>query len=372
VVSATNRHLNVALIGCGAVARLYYAPALRQLEALGRLRVVAIVDPNPVNAAHIQSQFPASIHIRDLSELQARDINLAIVASPHSLHAEQSIKLLNAGISVLCEKPMATSIADAQAMLDAAASSSGILAIGMLRRFFPATQTIRRILALDVLGEITSFQFSEGDASFGWPVASPGYFRRSEAHGGVLLDIGVHALDLMLWWLGEPIETVYQDDAMGGLEVNCRLRCTFANGAVGEVRLSRDCALANRYTLRGTRGWLTWTVNEAEGFELGFEQADYLIRAGLHETIHTLTHPTPGKAAMSFEQSFVSQLNNVIAAMGNTEALLVPAVEGIAAIRLIEHCYRQCGLMPMPWLDENEIARATQLARYPYPAGTIR
>jgi hypothetical protein len=130
--------------------------------------------------------------------------------------------------------------------------------------------------------------------------------------------------------------------------------------------------LANRYTLRGTKGWLTWSVNQAEGFELGFEQADYLLKAGLHEAVHTLTHPEPGDAAMSFEQSFVRQLSNVIGAMSNTESLLVPATEGIAAVRLIEHCYRQRSLMSMPWLDQSEIARATELGLHSYPAGAVR
>jgi predicted dehydrogenase len=358
----TSQRVRVALVGCGAVARLYYVPALRALEARGQLSVVAIVEPNPLNAAQIQAQFPASAWSRDLPELLAHEVNLAIVASPHSMHAEHSIRLLKAGVSVLCEKPMATSVADAQAMMDAAASASGILAIGMSRRFFPATQTIRRLLTLNILGEITSFHFEEGDANFRWPVASPNYFRRSEAHGGVLLDIGVHALDLMLWWMGEPIETEYQDDAMGGIEVNCRLRCTFSQGAVGEVRLSRDCALANRYTVRGTKGWLTWTVNQADGFELGFDKADHLLEARLHEAVHAIPHPGPGKAALNFEQSFVSQLSNVIGAMHKTESALVPATEGIRALRLLEHCYRHRRLMPMPWLDQREILRGTELS----------
>jgi len=353
----------VALVGCGAVAQLYYTPALRELEADGRLSVVAVADPNSLNAAQVRAQFPTAAWARDASELTAHAIDLAIVASPHSMHAKHSIQLLEAGVSVLCEKPMATSVADAQAMMDAAASASGILAIGMSRRFLPATQTIRRLLALNVLGDITSFNFSEGDASFLWPVASPGYFRRGDAHGGVLLDIGIHALDLMLWWLGEPIETVYEDDAMGGIEVNCRLRCTFSQGAVGEVRLSRDCALANRYTLRGTKGWLTWTVNQADGFEIGFEDADHLLKAELHEAVHTIPHAGPGKAALNFEQSFVSQLSNVLGAMSNMEALLVPATEGIAAVRLVEHCYRHRRLMPMPWLSQSETLRGTELNR---------
>ncbi|MFL6602498.1 MAG: Gfo/Idh/MocA family protein [Steroidobacteraceae bacterium] len=371
--------VRVALVGCGAVARLYYAPALRELEARSRLSVVAVADPNSINAAQVRAQFPAATVARDVREVLTHGIDLAIVASPHSMHAEHSIQLLNAGVSVLCEKPMATSVADAQAMIDAAASASGILAIGMSRRFLPATQTIRRLLALNVLGEITSFNFAEGDASFLWPVASPGYFRRMDAHGGVLLDIGIHALDLMLWWLGEPIEIVYEDDAMGGIEVNCRIRCTFSQGAVGEVRLSRDCALANRYTLRGTKGWLSWTVNQADGFELGFENADHVLKAalqeaGLHESGqhkigHAFTHAGIGKPALNFEQSFVSQLSNVIGAMSNTDALLVSASEGIAAVRLIEHCYRNRKLMPMPWLSQSEVLRGTELNVAPYTGG---
>src|SRR5258708_4530725 len=107
-----SQKVRVALVGCGAVARLYYAPALRELEARGRLSVVAIVDPNPLNAAQIQAHFPISAWTRDLPELLAHEVDLAVVASPHSMHAEHSIQLLNAGASVLCEKPMATSVAD--------------------------------------------------------------------------------------------------------------------------------------------------------------------------------------------------------------------------------------------------------------------
>jgi hypothetical protein len=59
----------------------------------------------------------------------------------------------------------------------------------------------------------------------------------------------------------------------------------------------------------------------------------------------------------------VSQLSNIIGAMNNTESLLVPASEGIKAVRLLEHCYRHRRLMPMPWLDQSEILRATELSR---------
>jgi predicted dehydrogenase len=359
------RKINVALVGCGAVSRLYYVPALQELTASGALQVVLVVDPNAENAARIHAAFPGAARARDLGEISRHGVDLAIVASPHSRHAEQTLQLLKSGVAVLCEKPMATSVADAEAMV-AAASLSSKLAIGMVRRFFPATQMIRRILALEVLGNLTSFHFSEGESRFNWPVASVSYFTRREAHGGVLMDIGVHALDLMIDWFGEPAEMEYQDDAMGGIEVNCRLQCRYAGGLAGVVRLSRDCALANQYTIRGTKGWLTWKVNDAANIEMGFDGTRHVLNAALRETSPDHAAATNGRPGFNFEQSFVSQLCNVIGSMNGTEELRVPASEAIKSLRLIEHCYRNRTLLEMPWLSEHEARPAAQLnARNP-------
>jgi predicted dehydrogenase len=59
---------------------------------------------------------------------------------------------------------------------------------------------------------------------FDWPVRSTGYFTRAQSGGGVLQDIGTHVLDLLAWWFGEPEALLYEDDAMGGVEANCRIR----------------------------------------------------------------------------------------------------------------------------------------------------
>lgn len=353
--------IKVALIGCGAVARLYYLPALRDLEAAGSLEVVALLDPVARHAALLREAFPQARTVSQLSELPQHAFELGIVASPHSLHAAQTIHLLEAGISVLCEKPMATTADDARAMARAAAASQGLLAIGLVRRFFPATQTIRRMMSLRVLGEISSFEFSEGGASFSWPAASRGYFDKREAQGGVLMDIGVHALDLMQWWLGHSAVVDYADDAMGGVEANCLIRCRLDCGATGELRLSRDCALANRYTIRGTRGWLSWQAGEVDRFEFAFADSSQVVQAGVRNL-------TPS----NFEQSFLGQLRNVMAALRGTEELAVPAAEGIASIELIEQCYRQRSLMALPWLDEREIARGRELSGITTAAPEVR
>jgi len=342
--------IKVALIGCGAVARLYYMPALRVLEAAGLVEVVALLDPEASHAALLREAFPQARTLRQLSELPRGAFDLAIVASPHSLHAMQTIHLLEAGASVLCEKPMATLAEDARAMMRAAAVGRGLLAIGLVRRFFPATRMIRHVLEARALGEITSFEFSEGSATFDWPAASRDYFSKREAQGGVLMDIGAHALDLLQWWLGKSEIVDYADDAMGGIEANCLIRCRLDCGATGALRFSRDCALANRYTVHGARGWLSWQAGQVDRFDLGFADSSQVIQAGARNQV-----------ASNFEQSFLSQLRNVIAALRGTEELLVPAAEGIAGVELIENCYRQRSLMALPWLDDREFARGREL-----------
>ena len=181
------------------------------------------------------------------------------------------------------------------------------------------------------------------------------------AKGGVLLDIGVHLLDLLIAWWGQPVEVAYADDSMGGIEANCRLHLTFAQGHAGEVRLSRDCALPNRYRIQGTRGWVGWQVNEVNKLQIGFTDTDYSINGQLYQAGADPQRPTLEQPGFTFAQSFVRQLLNVAAAVQGKEALVVTGTEGLQSLRLIERCYQQRTLMDMPWLSPNEYAQARQL-----------
>ena len=78
----TSKPLRVALVGCGAVTKLYYTPALQQLERLGQVQVAALFDPNPANVAPIHQAFPAANPVQDFDQLARLGLDLAIVASP--------------------------------------------------------------------------------------------------------------------------------------------------------------------------------------------------------------------------------------------------------------------------------------------------
>ena len=355
----STRPLGVLLVGCGAVAREYYAPALSALAREGVLDVRAVYDPDPACVAALRTRLPGAVRVEHLHELAG--VDLAIVASPPRFHAPQTLELLGAGVSVLCEKPLAATRAEAEAMVEAARTARGVLAAGLFRRFFPATATIRGLLQAGVLGDIRRFTCFEG-GRFAWPTQSPSFFERAGLQGGVLLDIGVHLLDLLIWWWGAPLAAEYEDDAMGGVEANCRLRLTFAPGFSGEVRLSRDWALPNRYVIQGTKGWIAWEVNEADGLVLGFAGTGVALNARLHADHWTTGMPSLGGVLATFEQSFANQLVNVAAAIRGTAPLAVPAAEALPSLAVIEDCYRRRTPMAMPWLGAAEAARAAELA----------
>jgi predicted dehydrogenase len=234
------------------------------------------------------------------------------------------------------------------------------LAIGLFRRFFPVNRTIRDLVRNQNLGAVRRFEISEGGA-FQWPAQSASFFQKSASQGGVLADLGVHVLDLILWWFGMPETVRYEDDAMGGLEANCRIELTFAGGVGGTVRLSRDAPLPNETVIEFERGWVRCAAAAANEMEVGFAGAEF---AAGGQVVNTAGPGAPrGLPGDSYHQSFARQLRSFLAAVRGEGPVEVPAEEGIRSLRLIESCYRQRTLMDMPWLSAEEKTYAATLAQ---------
>jgi predicted dehydrogenase len=197
---------------------------------------------------------------------------------------------------------------------------------------------------------------------FSWPVTSIDYFDRAKARGGVLLDIGVHVLDLLLWWLGEPDRIAYEDDALGGVEVNCRVRLGFQSGCEADIQLSREWSRPNEYLIQGTKGVLRWAANESDRIRISVGGCRFHLNA-LLETGDYRIGSSKNLPAPHFQQSFINQIRNVAAAIRGAEPLLISGEEGLRSLQLVEECYRYRTLMAMPWLNEREEARARALVR---------
>jgi predicted dehydrogenase len=348
--------MRIALIGCGAITEQYYAPALQEAGKHTSLEVTALFDPAQQRLDAVEPSFPGALPLIEFEALIAARPHLAIVASPPKFHAAQTIALLRAGVHVLCEKPLACSLAEATQMVETAQTADRLLAVGLFRRFFPALQTIKSLVAGGALGAPTSFHFAEG-GEFNWPAASASFFQKQHSQGGVLLDLGVHLLDLSCWWFGAPASITYADDAMGNLEANSHLKLTYSSGLTGEVRLSRDTPCSNRYVIEFEHGQVVWKVGDANHLDVRFKGSSFPLSGDLRE--HSAGQ---NQASDSYHQSFVRQILNVAAAARGLEPLRVPAAEAISSLRLIEHCYSNRQLIPMSWLSPAELERAQALA----------
>lgn len=190
--------LKAAIIGCGGIANGKHMPALR--SQADRVEMVAFCDLIIERAEKAAKDFgtPDARVYTDYRELLAdRSIDVVHVCTPNRSHCEISVAALDAGKHVMCEKPMAKTVADAQLMLDAAKRSGKLLTIGYQNRFRPDSLYLKQAVLEGKLGDI---YFAKAHALRRRAVPTWGVFLNEyEQGGGPLIDIGTHALDLTLF-----------------------------------------------------------------------------------------------------------------------------------------------------------------------------
>ncbi len=335
--------LRVAVAGCGAATRLYGAPALARLSARGLVTVTALYDPDTTAVEAVRAMLSAATPVDSFTEMLGA-ADLAVIASPPSAHVEQTLEALHKGLHVFCEKPLALVEADAQCMVSTAAQCRRQLAIGLIRRHLPASRVIKGLLDRRALGRLRTVDWFEG-GPFLWPVASARYFSNEESGGGVLQDIGTHALDLLSWWCGAPSLLAYEDDAMGGVEANALVRLD-CNGANVRMRLSRDWARPNRVEIVGERGSIGWNVNDGLDLELTIDTAPSTGRLSLQE---------PPDGPLDFVWAYAAQLEEFIHTIQHGRPLTTPVEAGVEVCALVEACYRSRRLMATPWITASDL-----------------
>jgi predicted dehydrogenase len=182
-----------------------------------KAELVAVCDLNVAEAQEFATQHGAKHVYRDyetmLSEL-GPELDCVGIATPNFLHAQMSIAGLEAGLNVLCEKPMATELRDAVKMVAAAEKAGKRLMLDMSQRFRPAQRTLKDAATKKAIGEIY-YAKSSWIRRKGTPVLDfapggsmgrgPWFVDSKKAGGGALFDIGVHLYDLCWWAMGGPL-----------------------------------------------------------------------------------------------------------------------------------------------------------------------
>jgi len=188
------------IIGCGGIGLSH----LKRLLQMDEAEVKAGCDVNLTSLATFgeRTGLPKSSLYRDYRELLMRDdIEAVLVCLPNRLHSPVTVEAFEAGKHVYCEKPMATSLAEAQAMVDAAERSGGKLMVGVQSRFRGDAQALKRRIDTGVLGEVYYAKCAWMRRS-GLPGWGSWFTTKEDAGAGPIYDIGVHVLDLTLWLMG--------------------------------------------------------------------------------------------------------------------------------------------------------------------------
>ncbi len=188
----------VALFGCGWIQDFH----ARGVLAHSRGELVAVANWREASARAFAERHGVPRVTTDWEALASDPgIDAAIVATPNALHAPQSIALLRAGKHVLVEKPMATSVAECDAMIAAAREGGAVLMVAHCWRFRDEVRAMRARVAAGELGEIVKTRGYGVHAGWG----PSGWFVDPDlAGGGALVDMGVHAIDTARYLLGDP------------------------------------------------------------------------------------------------------------------------------------------------------------------------
>lgn len=191
--------LKIGIIGCGGIANGKHMPALAKIAEVEMTAFCDLKIDRAEAAKEMYGTKTAQVFTDYTEMLKTADLDVIHVCTPNASHAIITIAALEADCHVMCEKPMAKTTAEAQAMIDAAKQTGKKLTIGYQNRFRKDAQYLYEVCSEGALGEI---YFGKAHAIRRRAVPTWGVFLDEEAQGGgPLIDIGTHALDLTLWMM---------------------------------------------------------------------------------------------------------------------------------------------------------------------------
>jgi predicted dehydrogenase len=224
-----------------------------------RLQFAGVFSRDAANADAVVREYGGKAYPTYGALLEDPAIEAVLLPTPHFLHREQAEKAFAAGKHVFVEKPIATSIADAEAMRAAARAAGRVLAVGHQGRRTGAARKARALILDGDIGRVVHLVAVQGfPTAFGW---AAGNWRRDAAllPGGPLDELGVHYFDLMRYLVG-PISHVagwqINDITPGGAPDAATASLRFANGAIGSYTTHFVSVPISQLTLYGTQGLL--------------------------------------------------------------------------------------------------------------------
>jgi UDP-N-acetylglucosamine 3-dehydrogenase len=230
--------LRFAVVGCGNAARRIHLPALR---AEG-VDITVFASRSRASAEALRDEWGEGVVAERWEEAVERDdVDAVVIAVPNSLHRDVAVAAATAGKHILVDKPMACTADDADEMIAAADTHRVVLVPFQNTRFAAPFVAAQRLVAAGRLGEVTGFRVALGHAGpQTWAPRGEWFFDRSRSGGGCLIDLGVHAVDLVRCVTGDNVEAVSAvlNGSRGDVEADAQLLARMHGGAVGTIQAS--------------------------------------------------------------------------------------------------------------------------------------
>jgi predicted dehydrogenase len=249
--------MRVGICGAGFVAHAHAHSYAAQPD----VEIAVVVDPRLEQAERLAERYGATAHV-DFAALLGPEIDAISICTPTPTHAELAIAAMRAGKHVLCEKPIARTVAEAEAMLAIAAETGVIFPVGHVARFEEDHRTAQQIVARGDLGQLRMASQSITGPFPDW--SAHGWFADQTQSGGPVLDLAIHSFDYLLWLFQDRVIRVSAVGVREKIAVNgyALVLLRFANGGIGQVEVSwlhpKGQGLLVRNELFGTNGRLVW------------------------------------------------------------------------------------------------------------------
>jgi UDP-N-acetylglucosamine 3-dehydrogenase len=253
--------VKIGIIGCGAITRRAFLPGFARpgsVEAkkanpyydhggCENAEVVALADVDISKAKALAEEFHVPRVYEDWHNLlEDKGVDAVCINTPNYLHAEMTIATADAKKHIMVEKPMASTIEEADTMVDAAKRNGVFLMVDQTQRFWPMHEVAVDIVRSGLIGRVISVRgkMAHGGPQF-WSPISTWFRRKQEGIHGAMFDIGIHKLDLIRYILVSPITEVaaFMHTFSEGIDVEDNAVAIFQteNGAMGVLEASWTC-----------------------------------------------------------------------------------------------------------------------------------
>lgn len=341
-----DRKLQIGVVGAGWPSWQH----MRGYKEHGQADVVALCDSNPERLEQIAGEYGVPRRYTSYDEmLESESLDAVSVCTPNAFHAEMAIKAMRAGAHVHCEKPMAVSSEGAREMAEVSRGTGRILMVGFQRRFGAEAQYLKRYIDSGNMGRIYRAR-AVWVRRHGIPGMGGWFTTKNLSGGGALIDIGVHVLDLALWFLGFPAPT--DVCASVGARFGNRNRGSRPGAhrpatdggtfdvddfAFAHVNFGRDCSL----TLETS--WAGHIQQDALALELWGEEGGAKLWP-LEIYTEQLSQPVDIAPKLPNSNLHTLSVRHFVDVVHGREELMCLPDEGVKGLELIERIYHAAGL----------------------------